>query len=765
MNIPHLPTFAQPSVFGDIIGKSRSQAISPAATEAIHFLKMLDATGCHNLVAFDPAKDHGPPIAARTFAAGDWSCIAEFVDRHSGTANLYLTGNEPIENAPHGKLRKEHISRIRAVYADVDPADGVDLDQGRAMLAAQAERLKAGAIPPTMIVDSGGGLQYVWLLAEKLDPTQFLLWAEGQGRALAHELGGDRVQNIDRLLRLPGSPNIPTPKKVEKGRIRRLARIVSADPARTYTPTDLSSAVRPMPKPAAETEEADQRIVAARMAIDESGFETFGTFDDLEPELRKKFVTACDRHPGLRRLWEGDSSARIGDKSDDSSSAWRMSLARWLGDIDIGEDGFDAAEYACLAWIWPHIADSQHKMDARQLARDWAKFGAPEIEKRRLLVEQYREDVLEPPSSKDDQPTSSSADMYPMLSLGDMLSMPDPVFVIDRHLPERSLGFLYGAAGAKKSFIALDWALHLAFGKQDWHGDPIAAKPDGVVIYLAGEGAAGMKVRARAWMQQHRVPAAAQAQGRFRLIPQSVEMMDRENVRKLARTLRVGLGKPVTAIIVDTVSRAMPGADENLQKDMTRFVQACDTLKNEFGCVVVGVHHAGSNGNMRGSTVLRGAGDFVFRMECKSGQLAGRLFCEKMKEAPDGWNNAYRFDVVNLGVDGAGKVVSSLVPSRSGEVEIETGPELTARLFAAMQSAWEAGEPWAKSQHKTKDRGAVRQMVTIFGLKAEQAERLLDLWERTGEIAEEVYDKKSKRKGYRVVEAETDNEGPNSAFE
>lgn len=261
MNIQHVPTPAQPSVFGDVVGKARPPAISPAATEAIQFLKMIDATGRHNLVAFDPTVDSGPPIAARTFAAGDWSGIAEFVDRHSGTANLYLTANEPGATAPQGKLRKEHIGRIRAVYADVDPADGVEVERARDTLAAQAERLKAGAIPPTVIVDSGGGFQYLWLLKEKLDPAQFLSWAEGQGRALAHELGGDAVQNIDRLLRLPGSPNLPTPGKIAKGRVKRLARVILAEPGRRYKPTDLSSVVAPLAKPANATEETDAHIV------------------------------------------------------------------------------------------------------------------------------------------------------------------------------------------------------------------------------------------------------------------------------------------------------------------------------------------------------------------------------------------------------------------------------------------------------------------------------------------------------------------------
>ena len=167
-----------------------------------------------------------------------------------------------------------------------------------------------------------------------------------------------------------------------------------------------------------------------------------------------------------------------------------------------------------------------------------------------------------------------------------------------------------------------------------------------------------------------------------------------DNVKKLARTLRHAIAAPVIAIVVDTVSRALPGADENLQKDMTRFVQACDAIKQEFECAVLGVHHASRNGPMRGSTVLQGAGDFVFRLDCKKGKLAGHLHCEKQKDAPDGWTDHYRFDVVHFG-DGA----SSLVPIRVvGGSTAKLTPEIQQQVLEAIDADWHASTPWAKTR-------------------------------------------------------------------
>jgi hypothetical protein len=380
-------------------------------------------------------------------------------------------------------------------------------------------------------------------------------------------------------------------------------------------------------------------------------------------------------------------------------------------------------------------------------------MGAPEIAARDALVERWFDNGV-PDGADVSAPLfgpAESEQLFQTLTLDELLSARDPKFLVDRHLPERSLGFLYGEPGAKKSFIALDWALHLAFGKPDWHGDTISAKPDGVVLYLAGEGAFGMKARAEAWLQRHEIPSDQRSAGRFYLLPHSVDMMKADQVGKLASTLRRGIAKPVIAIIVDTVSRSMPGADENLQKDMTLFVRACDRLKEEFDCTVLGVHHASKSGALRGSSVLAGAGDFVFRMDCKKGALAGKLHCEKQKDAPDGWADAYRFDVIYLS-DGR----SSLVPARAAQEGAAVSPEVTGRIFDAMRVAWDAGEPWAKSMHKSGERGAVRRIVSDFGIDADHAAMLLDLWERTGEIIEEIFDNRNKRRGYRVAEVDVE---------
>lgn len=110
------------------------------------------------------------------------------------------------------KASKPDIVAARGSHADIDPPkDGGAFDK-----AAVLDKLNASAMPPTYVVDSGGGLQPVWLFEGEV--TDFEL-VEGINRALIARYGGDPgTFNIDRLLRVPGSLNTPNAKKAAAGR-------------------------------------------------------------------------------------------------------------------------------------------------------------------------------------------------------------------------------------------------------------------------------------------------------------------------------------------------------------------------------------------------------------------------------------------------------------------------------------------------------------------------------------------------------------------
>lgn len=369
------------------------------------------------------------------------------------------------------------------------------------------------------------------------------------------------------------------------------------------------------------------------------------------------------------------------------------------------------------------------------------KFSQAEIWFEKILPEETEN------LKKFDDPFKKEADagaaLYPLLTIGELVSRPPPTWLVARHIPETSVGFLYADPGAGKTFLALDLALSIAAGRSDWHGDAIHAtgRP---VIYVASEGSFGMRNRILAWLKARECDAPAG----FLILERTINFMSSDDVVKLMRTLRAVAFGPPALIVVDTVSRALPGADENLQKDMTLFIRACDAVKEAFGCAVLGVHHAGKSGDMRGSTVLRGAGDFVFGLTRKEGATVGQLRCEKQKDGPDGWQDSYRFDVVHVG-DGQ----SSWVPARADASigpSVKLTPDTSARVLADMRAAWEAGRPWSPAP-QSKERYAVRRMVSDHGFTSEKANETLELWAASGLIRVEVYSAKARVSGYQVT--------------
>ncbi|MFK5599952.1 AAA family ATPase [Methylobacterium sp. HMF5984] len=343
-------------------------------------------------------------------------------------------------------------------------------------------------------------------------------------------------------------------------------------------------------------------------------------------------------------------------------------------------------------------------------------------------------------------PAPTGPNVFKMLSLGEIVSRPPLRFVVAGYLPEQSVGFLYGEPGSRKSFIALDWALHLAFGKVDWHGSAIDADPTACVVYLAGEGAHGFRTRVLAWAKHHGIPESEIEGGRFRLITENVDMMNAAEVEKLARSIRLGVGR-TCFVVVDTVSRAIPGADENLQKEMSAFVSRCEAIRDVFECVVLGVHHANQKGMMRGSGVLKGNGDFVFKLTKGKDSNVGDVLCEKQKDGPDGWTHSYRFETVQ--VTGGSSLVPSGRVTSTPRVTV-TAPDETARVLGAMDAAWVAKDAWRET-FRGGERHAVKRIVSDFGFTREGAETALKDWVDTGRIELSVFDKRNSRTGYRVV--------------
>lgn len=356
---------------------------------------------------------------------------------------------------------------------------------------------------------------------------------------------------------------------------------------------------------------------------------------------------------------------------------------------------------------------------------------------------------------QDDDVEIEDADLFEVLSMADIKALPDVEWLIDDIIPSASLGFLYAAPGSYKTFLCYDLALSLAYGFSTWLDKKIAHP--GSVLYIASEGSAGVKNRIIAWQKKHEVTADSD---RFRLIRKTMSFMDRTDIDRLERTVAAIVEQygPIGMVFVDTVSRVLPGADENLQKDMTVFVAACDRIRERFNATVIGVHHTNKNGDMRGSTVFLGQGDFIFRINKHENSGSGELICEKQKDAEDGWKKQFTVEKIEWLPLGRIKNASSLVVA-FGENEVPQNDKWPSRevlksLWLGINSAWESGRPLSMHPQTIKDgRYAPRTLSATHNVSSEIVKMVVDEWLAHEVVIVETTDRHSKIKGLKTAKS------------
>ncbi len=215
-----------------------------AAETALDFLEKLRPGGPWVLTAIIPDG------LTDTITAKSADDVRRFVRNNNGKKNLYFSVN-PTRTARTSKASKLDIAAIEYSFVDLDPKGNETPEAAKVRYLAGLEIFNPA---PIAIIDSGNGVQALWRLDEPIilpEPqlvenpqkgqprkvysgkTQVVIDdAEGRVKALMETLGSVAgTQNIDRILRLPGTINLPNAKKLKDGRIACPTKLLKSNAA------------------------------------------------------------------------------------------------------------------------------------------------------------------------------------------------------------------------------------------------------------------------------------------------------------------------------------------------------------------------------------------------------------------------------------------------------------------------------------------------------------------------------------------------------
>jgi len=214
-------------------------------------------------------------------------------------------------------------------------------------------------------------------------------------------------------------------------------------------------------------------------------------------------------------------------------------------------------------------------------------------------------------------------------------------------LDKGAMSVVYGQSNVGKTFVTVDIGYHIATGRS-YAGMKTAR---GHVIYLSAEGGNSIVKRLAALCSRYGTSTDVD----FHLLRSPIDLRRPDaDLVPLIYAIK-SLQVPVSLIVVDTLSRAMAGGDENSPVDMGLIVTHFDKVREHTDAHLMAVHHSGKNqaAGARGHSLLRAATDTELEV------TEGLIEAKKQRDLDRNWSSAFSLDVHTLGVDEDGDPITS----------------------------------------------------------------------------------------------------------
>ncbi|SFK54967.1 AAA domain-containing protein [Desulfomicrobium apsheronum] len=267
------------------------------------------------------------------------------------------------------------------------------------------------------------------------------------------------------------------------------------------------------------------------------------------------------------------------------------------------------------------------------------------------------------------------APRFQLLNRDGIMALSDPEWIIKLIFPTRGLVVIHGLSTVGKSFLAFDMGCHIAEGRK-FFGHRVKQRP---VVYVCLEGEAGFKRRVQAWEQHHGRIIPDQ----LFLVKDTFDIREPQDIDGLTAIIPDG-----AVVIIDTLNRCAPGAEENGSVDMGLIINGAKEIERRTSGLVAFVAHPGKDESrgIRGHSSLFAALDGNIEVVAKGDRFMWTA--RKVKDGPGGGEYFFKRDVVTLGEDEDGDPITSCVivpdfaPSQK-ERRLSPGMKLGLETFMA----------------------------------------------------------------------------------
>ena len=287
-------------------------------------------------------------------------------------------------------------------------------------------------------------------------------------------------------------------------------------------------------------------------------------------------------------------------------------------------------------------------------------------------------DVIEDTPEEAAEAAEKAARFAPV-PVAEILKRKSPGWLVKDTIPDADLVLVYGASGSGKSFVMIDLAMALARGVP-WFGRKVRQCP---VVYVCAEGAGGFGKRLRAYALQNNLDLKDVP---IWVIEAAPNLLKADDLKALIQAI-----KPLNPAIVvmDTLARMTPGANENAGEDMGLAIDNCSKVTKATGARVFLVHHTGKDESRgaRGWSGMRAASDAEF--EIVRDKTTGKRWIEttKEKDTADEGRVGFKLETVVVDIDDDGDAVTSCVLGADEAPEMGRAREPKAETLGVWEVA------------------------------------------------------------------------------